>query len=130
MSRRSRSRTVSRNISRQRRSSATRSSLHLPSYRKPVLLSALPNIPFSDRQVLKRVRNYHIRKPVTRFLPNLDVNRFYNPASVLSSSRLHVRLDPFVCARRAIRREVIFASGRGGSRVARPRFTSQSKVKC
>lgn len=125
MSRRSRRSNKSYpSLTRQRRGSATRRSLHLPSYRPTVHPVALPHLPFSDRQVKKRLRNYHVRSPSPSSLPRVDITRFYNP------SRPRLRPEHFVCARREIRREVIFASGRAGSRVSRPVFNSQSKVKC
>lgn len=36
----------------------------------------------------------------------------------------------FVCARRKIRREVIFASGKGGKKISAPKYNNQSKIKC
>jgi hypothetical protein len=36
----------------------------------------------------------------------------------------------YVCARRSIRKEVLFANNKTGSGNAKPKFTEQSKIKC
>ncbi|AZL82714.1 hypothetical protein [Apis mellifera associated microvirus 37] len=84
----------------------------------------------------------------SRPLRRPPVQRFVFPARVLTSPARRVASVPnryipklsvpvpritirdLVCAKRAIRREVLFASGKGGSKVARPKFTSVSKIKC
>lgn len=57
--------------------------------------------------------------------PAVSKNRF--PSSQL---RVATPARAFLCARRKIRREVLFAAGVGGTKTRKPKFTQQSSVRC
>lgn len=65
-----------------------------------------------------------VSRSVGRSLPS---PRAYRPAFYTSPSLLRKTL---VCVRRKERREVIHANGRAGSRVAKPVWNKNSKVRC
>jgi len=73
-------------------------------------------------------------RPVARQRPSLNRPRVAAPSNFsLPFSKKDAKLlnEAMVCARRSVRREVIFASGVGGSRGLRgPHYSQTSNVRC
>lgn len=105
-------------------------------------------IPIQARRVAKEMYGKAItqekrarlgQRPTSRPLKRRDDNNrrvtgsvgtsFYNPTPIRAFVE-EVKIDP-VCSRRAERREVIFASGKGGQKGQKPPvWTPKSKVRC
>jgi len=128
MARRSRRNNSTKTPARARRgfTQTTRTPLHRPF---PIHHSS---IQWVEEPIYQRPRRQvkaftKVNKPPSRLLPPNPYSPLFSAPSRVTP---RVSLDPFICARRAIRREIMFALGRGGSKVSRPKFTSKSKVKC
>lgn len=86
------------------------------------------------------IRQLSVHRQVKRQLPSRLIQRFAAPelptrnsfSRYLDPSRIlpNLPIKDIICAKRAIRREVLFASGKGGSRVSKPKFTPNSRIRC
>lgn len=84
--------------------------------------------PYRDARRLRPVDRTHSTFSGTQssFKPFKQIQSVY-PSSLL---QIQAPKRSFTCARRTIRREVLFARGRAGSGNRKPHYTQRSKVRC
>lgn len=110
---------------------------------------------YSPRRVdLSNTRRSLHRVPIKPQLTEIQDGRFYSPLKKelrplldIMGSPAQIKAIPLLkkyspqalfqvdnsallCARRAIRKEVIFSLGRGGSKVKKPKYQTNSKINC
>lgn len=98
---------------------------------KPITMPTIQqwNPPQRDHRRVPNQRKIHVNfsgTPVT-FRPAPNKMAKYYPSSLLQPV---VPKRAFICARRTIRKEVIFATGRNGRNKNKPRFTPKSQIRC
>jgi hypothetical protein len=117
-------RAVARRKNRSKRYSRRRT--FSPVYRRPQTRRSL------------HANNYIIRRKVTVRRPKLKTRRVITK-KISSPKKTHTLLPlqnqvklkkAIICARRKIRKEVIFAKNKNGAGNSRPTYTERSKVKC